>query len=171
MQGTLTNHAPVPCSTEGGATKCTLSTRQALPGRTMLSTFSQTLSSRRGLPTQSAHLQGDDCTTFYWMSPCLSTKADVFGPLPIWFWSCCRPMRGSDPLASPAAGEATSPGNWMLNMPSASSSTPFSPVQPVYELKSRTQRHQMQGEHASHLKHRVLQIYSLASSFLQRLMF
>ena len=58
-------------------------------------------------------------------------------------------MRGSDPLASPAAGEATSPGNWMLTMPSASSSTPFSPVQPVYEMQSRAQQHQMHGKDAS----------------------
>ena len=80
-------------------------------------------------------------------------------------------MRGSDPLASPAAGEATSPGNWMLTMPSASSSVPFSPVQPVHEMKSRAQQHQMHGKHASDLKHRVSKAYGVASSVLQRFAF
>lgn len=53
-----------------------------------------------------------------------------------------RPVRGCDPLASPA-GEAASPGNWMFIMPSASSATPFSPAQATYDMQSRAQQHHM----------------------------
>ncbi|KAL3152560.1 hypothetical protein ABBQ32_001586 [Trebouxia sp. C0010 RCD-2024] len=55
-----------------------------------------------------------------------------------------RPVRGSDPLASPA-GEAASPGNWMFAMPSTSSATPFSPVQATYDMHSRPHQYHLHG--------------------------
>ena len=61
----------------------------------------------------------------------------------------CRPMRASssDPLASPV-----SPGNWMLSMPSASSSTPFSPAQATYGLHTRAPQHQLPSKYTLQLK-------------------
>lgn len=75
-------------------------------------------------------------------------------------------MRGSDPLTSPAAGEGASPGNWMLTMPSASSSTPFSPVQPVYDTQSRAQQRQMNSKHTSQLNYKTTAAAGLTTSFL-----
>ena len=143
MQGIPTNHAPVPFLTEDGVTKRTLSTRRALPRRTRLSTSSPTLNSRRGLPIQSAHPQGMAFLRMQ-MPGDFQTVTNVLS-------CCCRLVRGSDPLASPA-GEATSPGNWMFAMPSASSATPFSPAQTTYDMHSRAQQHHLHSKHTSQLR-------------------
>lgn len=161
MQAIRTTPAPVPYSMAGGATKRTLSRRQALPSRTMLSTFSQTLSSRPGLPTQFAHLQGQSCNVC-----CMLPNYNGLSSPNQFVLSFFRPMRGSDPLTSPAAGEGASPGNWMLTMPSASSSTPFSPVQPVYDTQCRAQQHQMNSKHTSQLNYKTTVAAGLTTSFL-----
>lgn len=148
MQGIPTSLAPVLCSMEGGVTKRTLSTRRALPGRTRLSTSTQTLNLKHGLPTQSVHPQG--------LAFAFRRKSfrDVWSnrsySVPV-FVCCYRPVRGCDPLASPA-GEAASPGNWMFIMPSASSATPFSPAQATYDMQSRAQQHHMHSKHTSQLR-------------------
>lgn len=143
MQVILTSHAPVPCSTEGGVTRRTLSTRRARPGRTKPSTSSQTPNSRPGLPIQSVHPQG--------MASCCTQMPRRFQAVNNFLSCYCRPVRGSDPLASPA-GEAASPGNWMFAMPSTSSATPFSPVQATYDMHSRPHQYHLHGKYTSWLR-------------------
>lgn len=69
----------------------------------------------------------------------------------MFIFCCCRPVRGSDPLASPA-GDTASPGNWMFAMPSASAATPFSPAQTTYDMHSRAQQHHLHSKHMSQLR-------------------
>ena len=108
-----------------------LSSKSAIPNKMMpYVTSSQILTSRHGLPTQSAHLQGDIWTRQIFLNY-LTAWSNVFCK--------CRPPRASnfDPLASPA-----SPGNWMLHL---GCNTPFSPARAAFEMNSRHQQPQSQG--------------------------